>query len=153
MFRLNGDIVKQLENIYNIRFLKKYKVQLRERILFFVNQINNEEKSSFFIFKDDILVFIKNDFFHKYKDELFNFFNPTWLINKKIEKNYSNKEIHYITDMFLYQQSLHLKEILVPLNIAGPHNPTKIDLNYKVVDFEKVILQHYQKKIIYIKHY
>lgn len=46
--------------------------------------------------------------------------------------------------MFLYQQSLHLKEFLVPLNIAGPHNPDKIDLNYKVVDFEKVL---FSKKI------
>lgn len=33
MFRLNGDIVKQLENIYNIRFLKKYNIQIKKFII------------------------------------------------------------------------------------------------------------------------
>lgn len=35
MFRTSGDVIKQLNNIYGIKFLPKYKNELKERVLSF----------------------------------------------------------------------------------------------------------------------
>lgn len=144
MFRLNGDITRQLENIYEIRFKNKYKNDLKERILFFVNQINNENNIDLFVFNDTVLIAIKHSFFIQYKEELINSFNPLWFTKIKIERSYSKKEIYYITDMYLYRKSFQIKNFFIPKSISGSHNPDILDLNYIKNDFDKIV---FSKKI------
>lgn len=113
MFRLNGDIVKQLENIYGIKFKQKYKSDLKDRILFFLKFIiKKHEKDDYFETLSKIAIFleikdnkpyiIKQLFFNVYKEELFNSFNPIWYERKTVEIIYTKKQLQYIfLDFFI----------------------------------------------------
>lgn len=107
MFRLNGDIIKQLENIYNIKFIHKYKDELKERILSFISSILKkdiednifsfiEKFNKVIVINDNKPQFIRMKFINNHKIELFNSFNPIWYSKKEVEKHYSIKELNSI---------------------------------------------------------
>lgn len=113
MFRLNGDIIKQLENLYEIKFLPKYKEELKDRILSFVHSIvklHLEENifetlhkiSGFLIIEHNRPTIITNQFFVVYKEELFNSFNPLWYKQEiKTTKHLSKTDFDHIVSNFI----------------------------------------------------
>lgn len=94
MFRLNGDIIKQLNNIYKISFKEKYKKEIKERIFLYINSLFLEYTFSIASIKqiEPLIAFKNNEpyklsklFFKQHKEALFNSFNPIWfnLVEKK----------------------------------------------------------------------
>lgn len=95
MIRMKGDIIKQLNELYpEISFRIKYKNDIKERILFFVETKIDKEATFFekmkqiaehIVIENTEVKQIKKEFVNKYKQELLNSFNPLWL-NKKRKK-------------------------------------------------------------------
>ena len=112
MFKLNGDIIKQLNNIYGISFKEKNKKDIKERILFFVSDKLNVYKSDclldtyskcseILIFQDNHPYLLKELFFERYKIELLNSFNPLWYANKKVKKTFTKFELDCMYNSFI----------------------------------------------------
>lgn len=112
MLKLNGDIIKQLNNIYGISFKEKNRKEIKERILFFVSDKLNEYKSDclletiskcseIIIFQDNKPYLLTKLFFDKYKIELLNAFNPFWYVNKEAKKTFSKFELDCMYNSFL----------------------------------------------------
>lgn len=121
MFRLNGDIIKQLNNLYGCSFKIKYKNELKERILFFIESYINDYSEDIFINKfqhlfkyfefdqsGNIIAF-NNNFIILKKEELFNFFNPNMYTISKKEYIYSKKELdNYLLYFFMNDKNSFL---------------------------------------------
>lgn len=105
MLNLKQDIIRQLNTIYKMSFKYKYKEEIKERILFFVDkkynklsllELKNIKKEIILI--DNEIKEIKEDFFNKYKEDLLNSLNPLWY---EIKENhipiYHEKEFYKAT--------------------------------------------------------
>lgn len=87
---LNGNIIRQLNNIFKLSFKNKYRKDIKERLLLFVNRIYGDiSLKDLKLFKEEIVLKdfeineLKSEFFEKYKIELLNFFNPIWFNDKE----------------------------------------------------------------------
>lgn len=90
MFRLNGDVVRQLEIIYGIKFKTNYRKELKERIVFFINKIyGGKSLNDLKLLKEEIVMkdfeieHLYKSFFDKYKEDLLTSFNPLWYFSNK----------------------------------------------------------------------
>ncbi len=99
MIRLKGDITRQLNEIYiDYTFKVNYKNELKQRILDFYNSLAKGSIAELLSFSKEYCVIEQNEikvlnseFVNKYKEELFNSFNPLWYSNRKIKEK---KEIY-----------------------------------------------------------
>lgn len=100
--RLKGDIIFELNNIYeNVIFNKSFKKELKERLFLFLDTVvsSSNLNSISSIVEFNSLIFFENTepvmltclFFKKYKQELFNSFNPLWYTEKINPKNCPKK--------------------------------------------------------------
>lgn len=99
MFYLNGDIVRQLTNIYEFKFYKKFQKDIKERLdLFLKNTYENksllelQELQSEIEFKNLKIIKLNNTFFTKYKNDLLSFFNPDWYSTNVIKIKQTKRE-------------------------------------------------------------
>lgn len=111
MFRLNGDITRQLNLNFDAYFKEKYKNELKERIIAFVqadinNLYHNETfynkyllLSSFIEFEKGTIKSFNKEYFLRIKNELFNSFNPLWYTKKETKKRYLKKDF---SNIFLF---------------------------------------------------
>ena len=145
MIYLNRNINKQLENIYQIKFHQKYKIELKDRIISFVEQklttlMNNNFKDFFILLENLVLIeqnkisCIKEAFLNEYKLELFNSFNPLWYKEKPIIKKHVYKEnLNEITLEFMasvyYQNNSFFTEKNIEL-LAFFEKEFNINLDY-----------------------
>lgn len=112
MIRLKGDITRQLNEIYiDYTFKVNYKNELKQRILDFYNSLSKGSIAELLSFSKEYCVIEQNEikvlnseFVNKYKEELFNSFNPLWYSNKKIKsikKEHKKEEIEKQNNLFL----------------------------------------------------
>lgn len=92
MFRLNGDVIKQLNKIYKVSFKERYRNELKERIFCYINYILSQNTFSIesikqieplIAFKDNNPYKLSTLFFKQHKDALFNSFNTLWFNSSK----------------------------------------------------------------------
>ena len=113
MFRLNGDITRQLNLNFDAYFKEKYKNELKERIIAFVqadinNLYHNETfynkyllLSSFIEFEKGTIKSFNKEYFLRIKNELFNSFNPLWYTKKETKKRYLKKDLQQYLSVFI----------------------------------------------------
>lgn len=150
MFRLNGDVVRQLEIIYGIKFKTNYRKELKERLVFFINKIyGGKSLNDLKLLKEEIVMkdfeieHLYESFFDKYKEDLLTSFNPIWYFpNKRI---YSDQEIEYITDKFIYDFLSNLEGLYIDL--VKPEPLLKEDIVYS----PKIYKQMENNLLTYIK--
>ena len=156
MLRLNGDITKQLESIYNIRFHLKYKNELKDRIISFVNHtilsfFNNDFFETlnhiklYVLIEDNRPIKITSLFFDKYKDELFNSFNPIWYsLSLEKKQHLSKRDFNNLTFKFLHEccfsYSYLQQKNLDPFSIFGKASIEldEINFNYSKNIYKKI---------------
>lgn len=117
MFRLNGNIIEQLNSEYsNISFNSKYKNEIRNRTIDFFNLKIEEKKNQltwneFKHFLKDNIIFdmeiekISFSFFDENKEELLNLFNPIWTTKKKEISKSKEEHILNIKIMNLFLEN------------------------------------------------
>lgn len=168
MIRIKGDIIKQLNELYpEFSFRIKYKNELKERILFFVETKITPELSFFekikevsehIIIENNEVKQIKKEFINKYKLELFNSLNPNWM-KKKIQKETIKEKINNIKEEDKNDYSLLLFDLFIN-NIFKNKKFNKIEISEIIKDFfrketELNIIKErtYQKEKIKIKSF
>lgn len=112
MINLKQDVIRQLNAIYGMSsdpksFKAKYKEEIKERIVFFVNKkfekISFNELSTlknYIELKDCEIYKIKTLFLKKYKEELLKTFNPLWYEEKE-KIILTNQEKEYVKTFYL----------------------------------------------------
>lgn len=150
MFRLNGDVVRQLEIIYGIKFKTNYRKELKERIVFFINKIyGGKSLNDLKLLKEEIVMkdfeieHLYESFFDKYKEDLLTSFNPLWYFSNK--RIYSDQEIEYITDKFIYDFLSNLEGLYIDLVKPEPL------LKEEIVYSPKIYKQMENNLLTYIK--
>lgn len=108
MFKLNGDIIRQLETLFLVSFYSKYKVDIKDKILLFLNnKLSELMTNNFFstlsnvnhiiLIENNKIVGVSEVFLEENKSELFSYFNPIWFNEtKKVSIKYLKKDMYYI---------------------------------------------------------
>lgn len=147
MIRIKGDIIRQLNEIYeNIYFKQKYKEELKERILSFVDiklmrgeeNIVEKLKNSYkyMQIEEHEINVIKDPFIKEFKEEMFNYFNPLWYSNiNKTKKNISKEAFVYL-----------LKEIM---NLYDKNTKNKFNYSF----FNSTAIYYIINEMLYIYSY
>lgn len=125
MINLNGDICRQLTNIYGVYFKPKYKKEIKERLIFISNSllrnITLDQLNSFsdlFEINKNKITILKEKFLIINRDEILNSFNTIWLDNNKLIYKSTLKEGMYFRGEILIQILEEIKDFLKNNNIT-----------------------------------
>lgn len=166
MYIMSGNPIRQLTNIYGIKFKSKYKFEIKERVKLFVDRVfENVSFKDFNIVKEDIelvnfnITRLKKGFFEKHKEELLEFLNPEWYSNKKAIYIPTEKEEKFFEAVILNELIENNKDKIN--SILGEYLSDEILTDYffnrNVIDnsiiegYKAYISRHITKDCIFVR--
>lgn len=148
MFRLKGDVCRQLSKKFKVSFKPQYRKEIKARILIFINHYENNLNSLSFterldflknkiIIENNEIIGISEDLIN---EELFNTFNILWYEQKE-KKCYTKKEENEIVNIFVsnicYETYKEVLEKEINYELLLNFNAYNMEINNPLYQIEK----------------